>query len=126
MANELNMNILTTTGARLLYAVPMAIFGIFHFMNASAMSGMVPSFLPGGVFWVYLTGLALILAAISIIIQKKARLAALLLAAMLIIFVLTMHLPGLGGENMQMSMTMLLKDTALAGAALAFAGLAED
>ena len=120
------MNILTTTGARLLYAVPMAIFGIFHFMNASAMSGYVPSFLPGGVLWVYLTGLALILAAISIIIQKKARLAALLLAIMLIVFVLTIWLPQLGGENGQTAMSMLLKDTALAGAALAFAGLADD
>ena len=74
----------------------------------------------------YVTGLALILAAVSIIIQKKTRLACLLLAAMLIIFVLTMHLPGLGGENAQMAMPMLLKDTALAGGALAFAGIAED
>ena len=120
------MNILTTTGARLLYAIPMALFGIFHFLNASQMTGMVPSFIPGGVFWVYLTGLALILAAVSILIQKQARLACLLLALMLIIFVLTIHLPGLGGENAQMAMPMLLKDTALAGGALAFAGTASD
>ena len=90
------------------------------------MSGMVPSFLPAAIFWVYLTGLALILAAVSILIQKKARLACLLLAVMLIIFVLTIHLPGLGGENAQMAMPMLLKDTALAGGALAFAGVAEE
>lgn len=44
------MNILTTSGARLLYAIPMALFGILHFMNASDMAGMVPSFIPGGVF----------------------------------------------------------------------------
>ena len=119
------MNILTTTVARLLYGIPMALFGIFHFMNASSMSGMVPSFIPGGVFWVYLTGLALILAAVSIIIQKQARLASFLLAAMLIIFVLTIHLPGLGGDN-QMAMPMLLKDLALAGAALGFAGSSEN
>ena len=120
------MNILTTTVARLLYAIPMALFGIFHFMNGADMAGMVPSFIPGGVFWVYLTGLALVLAAVSIIIQKKARLACLLLALLLIIFVLTMHVPGLSGENAQMAMPMLLKDTALAGAALAFAGIAKD
>ncbi len=119
------MNILTTSGARLLYAIPMALFGILHFMNASDMAGMVPSFIPGGVFWVYLTGLGLILAAVSIIIQKKARLACFLLAAMLILFVLTMHVPGLS-TDMQDSMPNLLKDTALAGAALSFAGLAND
>lgn len=119
------MDTLMTTGARVLYGLPMAIFGLFHFTSANDMAGMVPSFIPGGVFWVYLTGLALILAALAIIIQKKARLACLLLAAMLIIFVLTIHLPGLG-ENMQASMPNLLKDTALAGAALAFAGIAKD
>lgn len=119
------MDILTTTVARLLYAIPMAIFGVFHFMNGDAMAGMVPSFIPGGVLWVYLTGVALILAAVSIIIQKKARLANLLLAGLLIIFVLTIHLPGLS-ENAQASMPNLLKDIALAGAALGFAGIAKD
>ena len=119
------MDTLTTTGARILFAVPMAIFGIFHFMGANDMAGMVPSFIPGGIFWVYLTGLGLILAAVAILIQKKARLACLLLAAMLIIFVLTIHLPGLS-ENMQASMPSLLKDAALAGGALCFAGTAKE
>jgi len=63
------------------------------------MVGYVPSFIPGGVFWVYLVGLALIAAAVSIIIQKKAKLACLLLAILLMIFVLTIHLPGLFNDN---------------------------
>ncbi|MFH6768681.1 hypothetical protein V8G56_08040 [Gaetbulibacter aquiaggeris] len=41
-----------------LYAIPMVIFGLFHFLNASAMAGMVA--ISGGVFWIYLTGLSLI------------------------------------------------------------------
>jgi putative oxidoreductase len=65
------------------------------------------------------------LAAVAIIIQKQARLACLLLAGMLILFVLTMHLPALGGD-MQSAMRSLLKDTALAGAALGFAGSASE
>ena len=119
------MNTLTTTGGRLLFALPMAIFGLFHFMNGAQMAGMVPSFIPGGIFWVYLTGLALILASVSIIIQKQARLASLLLALLLVIFVITMHVPGVIGGNMDL-MPMILKDTALAGAALTFAGIAKD
>jgi len=51
------MTLLPTAG-RFLYALPMAVFGIMHFMNGSAMSGMVP--IPGGVFWVYVTGAALV------------------------------------------------------------------
>ncbi len=111
--------VLTTTVARYLYAIPFGIFGVMHFLNGSAMAGYVPSFIPGGVFWVYLVGVALIAACVSIIIGKYTKMACLLLALMLIIFVLTMHLPGVLNEaTQQASMPMLLKDAALAGAAL--------
>ncbi|CAM4033867.1 MULTISPECIES: hypothetical protein [Flavobacterium] len=36
---------------RFSFFIPMVIFGLFHFMNAKAMAGMVP--IPGGVFWIY-------------------------------------------------------------------------
>jgi putative oxidoreductase len=103
-----------------LYAIPMVIFGLFHFLNASAMAGMVP--IPGGVFWIYLTGLSLILAGVSIIIQKLDEWSSFLLAGLLLVFVLTIHLPGVlaGGEMAQMYMTNLLKDIALAGGALTY------
>lgn len=111
---------LTKVG-RFLLAIPMAIFGLFHFMGAENMAKMVP--IPGGVIWVYVAGLALIAAAVAIIMQKKARLAAALLAILLLVFVLTIHLPGVmaGGDNGQMSMMNLLKDLAIAGGALVYA-----
>lgn len=115
------MKLLTTTLARIFFALPMAVFGIFHLIDANAMVGMVPAWIPGAVFFVYLTGLALIAAAVSIIWNKKARLASLLLALMLLIFVLTIHLPA--GEA---GMPMLLKDFGLMGGALMFAGIAKD
>ncbi len=116
------MKLLTTTVARYVFAIPFGIFGLFHFINGSQMAGYIPSFIPGGVFWVYLTGVALLAACISIIIQKYTRWACLLLALMLIIFVLTLHLPGVFDEaTRQMSMPQLLKDTALAGGALILA-----
>lgn len=108
-----------------LFALPMAIFGIFHFMNGSAMAGMVPSFVPGGVLWVYVTGAALIAAAAAIILGKKAKLASFLLAVLLLIFVLTIHLKGaMAGD--QASMASLLKDLGLAGGALIFAGTCKE
>lgn len=113
---------------RYLYAIPFAIFGILHFMNASAMAGMVP--FPGGVFWIYLTGLAMIAAAVSFIIQKKVKLAGILLGIMLLIFVLSIHLPGVigaeGPQAMQASMSSLLKDLGLAAAAFYIAGTFTD
>ncbi|MDZ7778564.1 MAG: DoxX family protein [Gemmatimonadota bacterium] len=120
------MSALPTVG-RYLYAIPMAIFGLFHFMNASSMAGMVP--IPGGVFWIYLTGLALLAAAVSIGVGKHAVLATRLLGLMLLIFALTIHLVGVMNAQdpaaMQASMSSMLKDTALAGGALVLSGVFE-
>ncbi len=110
------MQVLTTTVARILFAVPFVIFGLFHFMNGAAMAGMVP--VPGGVFWVYFTGAAMVAAGVAILAGQYARLACLLLALLLLIYVVTVHLPG-AIEGNQQAITSLLKDLALAGGALA-------
>ena len=117
---------LSTIG-RYLFAIPFAIFGLFHFMKADAMAGMIPEWLPGGVFWVYLTGVALLLAGVAIIIGKQVRLAGMLLGVMLIIFVLTIHAAGAFGDGDEMAksmaMTNMLKDLALAGGAFVIANV---
>lgn len=118
------MDALLKQGGRYLYAVPFAIFGLFHLMNAGDLAGMVP--FPGGVFWVYLTGIAFLAASLSFIIKKKVRLAGLLLGIMLLIFVLSIHVPAVVGEGDQMAMTNLLKDLALAGGAWFIASTYED
>ena len=85
------------------------------------MAGFIPSWLPGGVFWVYLTGIVLILASVSLIIQKQVKWAALGLAAFLALTILTIWLPGLSNEAMrQTAMTGILKDLARLGASLTF------
>jgi uncharacterized membrane protein YphA (DoxX/SURF4 family) len=110
----------------ILYALVVGFFGINHFLNASGMAGMLPSFFHGAVFWVYLTGFALILAAISFIIGKQVKIAGILLALFLIIIVLTIHLPAVinapDEAASRFPMTNLIKDTGLAAAALMIAG----
>jgi hypothetical protein len=73
---------------------------------------------------VYLTGAALLAAADSIVIQKKVALATLLRGIMWLTFGLVLHLPGVlgGGEGAQTSLSMLLKDLAMAGAAFYISG----
>ena len=110
---------------RIIFAAPFAIFGMMHFMAAGDMAGMVPAWVPGGVLWVYVTGMALVAAAISIIAKKQIYLASVLLAVLLGVFVMTIHLPALLGGN-QMAMSSLLKDMSLAGGALLIAGLFKD
>lgn len=98
------------------FALVMLVYAFFHLSNGAGMAGMVPEFIPGGVIWVYISGIALALAGLAFILNIKVRLAGYLLGTLLLIFALTIHLPGLIGGN-QMSMPMLLKDTGLAAAA---------
>ena len=116
----MNTNTITKI-SQIVFALVMAIFGLFHFMNASAMAGAVPSYIPGGVLWVYVSGLGLVLAAVSIITGKQTKLACNLLGAQLLIFVLTIHLPMLlhaaDEAGKQGPMAAILKDLALAASA---------
>jgi putative oxidoreductase len=115
------MDVLTKTVARYVFAIPFLVFGFFHLMGAKDMAPMIPEWLPGGVFWVVLTGFALIAAAVSIFIRILDYYAAFLLGIMLIIFVLVLHLPG-ALEGDQMSTSNLLKDLGLAAASWLYAG----
>lgn len=109
------MKALTNLG-KYLFVLPMAIFGLMHFLSADAMADMVPEWLPGGSFWVYLTGLALIASAVAVILDRHAQLALQLLGLMLLLFVLMIHLPSyMGGD--EMAMVSIMKDLALCGGA---------
>jgi uncharacterized membrane protein len=101
--------------AEIIFALAIGFFGVLHFMNVDAMSGLVPDSLPGdGKIWIYITGACLIAAALAIIINKFKTPACYLLAVMLLVFVFTLHLqPALDGNP-----GSLLKDTALAMAAI--------
>lgn len=108
---------------RTIYSVPFLGFGANHLMNADKMKGMVPAMFPGGVFWIYFTGAAMVLAALAIITGKQGRNACFGLALMLLVFIATVHLPALANPQTQMmGMMGLLKDTGLLGGALVLAG----
>lgn len=111
------------------YALVVGFFGVNHFLHAKDMGGMVPSAIPGGVIWVYITGACLIAAALAFILGKFSRLAGILLAVLLLVFVFVIHLPNAGSSdpNLQMmGMAGVLKDSGLAGAALVIAGYSKN
>jgi uncharacterized membrane protein len=108
----------------------MIIFGFYHFKYPGNMVEYVPANLPGGIIWVKIVGAAFIFAAVAFIFNRYARLAAYLLALLLIIFVFFVHLPAYlhGGmeETRQSALIHMLKDTALAAFALHIAGSADS
>ena len=108
--------------ARGLFSIPMAIPGAMHLVAAESMTAVVPSWLPGGVFWVYFTGLALLAGAIGIHTKRWAAPAGLGIAALMAVFAVTVHLPMMAEEaTRQLAMVGFMKDLGLAGGALAIA-----
>src|ERR1044072_3301196 len=100
--------------AVIILAIVLIVFGIYHFMQPRVMITFVPNFLPGGLTWVYVVGIAFILAGIAFILHRWVKLAGYVLALLLICFVLLIHLPNYlhsGDINEQrLSFMNLLKD----------------
>lgn len=122
------MTLLTGRFARIIFALPFAVFGIFHFMNESEMASLISEF-PMAAIFVYISGAGLILGAIAIMIDKMARIASLLLAALLFLIIVFVHIPGMGSDDpmvMQIAMTSVLKDFSMLGGALIVAGISKD
>jgi uncharacterized membrane protein len=78
---------------RYLFGISLPVFGILHFIYLDYVAGAIPAWIPAPTFWAYLTGVAHIAAGLSIVINVKARLAALLLGWMFGLWVLLLHIP---------------------------------
>lgn len=119
--NHRNQHIVSRLAIWLL-AVVMILFGIQHFRFPDVFANFVPPFLPGGELWVYFVGVAFILAAISFITNRFVAIAGYLLAALLLIFIITIHWPNFRDassvENSQQTLANMLKDLAIAAFAL--------
>lgn len=100
----------------------LILFGIFHFMYPRDLMVYVPLSLVGGIKWAYVVGGAFILVGLSFLTNQYVKFTSYLLVVMLLIFILTIHLPNYldaGDKEMrQMALINILKDTAIMGFAL--------
>jgi uncharacterized membrane protein len=104
-------------------AVALGIFAAEHFLAAGALSGIVPRWLPGALFWTYFVGAALLAAAISFIAWRCVRWSASLLALLFLIIVATIDLPNLPTHaHERLFWTLTVRETAFAGGAMVLAG----
>ena len=100
----------------------MAVFGADHFVAASFVATIVPSWIPWHMFWVYLVGVALIASALSIVTNKHSVLAGTLLSGMLFSFVLLISGPKLvANPGDRFALAVLLRDSSFSSGALACA-----
>jgi uncharacterized membrane protein YphA (DoxX/SURF4 family) len=80
--------------ARVIFGVCLIYYGLAHHFYLTNTTSMVPAWLPPDpTFWAYATAAGHIAAGIAIILGIYARLAAMLLAAMFIVFAILVHAP---------------------------------
>lgn len=84
-----------STLGRFFFAISMVAFGIQQLVTAEFVRLVppLPAWIPGHASWAYLIGILLLLAGIAIGIGHKARWAAAMLGAMLVLSILFLHLP---------------------------------
>jgi uncharacterized membrane protein len=108
--------------ARLLFGLALLPIGLSHFVYAPLTANLVPSWLPGHLAWAYLTGAGHLAAGLAIVIGILPRLAAMMEALMVSIFVLTIHVPTVvGAPRDRDQWTELLIACTVGGAALLIA-----
>ena len=108
----------------LCFAIPLAIFGAEHLSSPQGMLTLVPSYMPGRMFWVYFVGLALIAASLSIATKRQVRWSGLLFGLMMFLFVAMLHLPGAIKAGGRIPWTIVVREMSFGGGGWVLAGLA--
>ncbi len=107
---------------RVSLAVPIAVFGAEHLTSAHDIMKIVPSWMPGKLFWTYFVGVALIAAAASFIFRVAIRLSATLLGIMFVCFVAMMDLPSaIASPHNRIAWTLLARESAFGAGAILLA-----
>ncbi|MEP6925463.1 MAG: DoxX family membrane protein [Pyrinomonadaceae bacterium] len=108
---------------RFCFGISLPVFGILHFIYYEYVASVIPAWIPYPLFWAYFTGIAQIAAGVSIILNIKARLAAMLLSVMFGSWVLILHLPRAAANlSSEPEWTSLLVALAMCGGAWVIAG----
>ncbi len=102
---------------RIFLALPFVLFGINHFIMYDVFIGMLSSFIPNSVYLIFLAGGLMIVSGIGIIINKQVLFFCYVLAGLLVLFILTIHIPLMfeNNDNNHLSWFAFLKDLGLLG-----------
>ena len=76
-----------------LLCVCLVIVGIQHFLYAPFIAGLIPTWIPFGLFWAYFVGAAFLGATASILFHIRTRLVCSLLGLMFFLWVIVLHIP---------------------------------
>lgn len=71
----------------------LVLTGIQHFLFEAFVSSLVPTWIPGALFWTYFAGVALIAGGLGVMIPQTVRLAGTLTGIMIFVWFVILHIP---------------------------------
>lgn len=105
--------------ARLFYGIPLSITGFIYLFKPQESVESLTSFIPGGVFLIYVTGFLWLFFGAFIALDIKTRFAALNVIIILSLYQIMVHVPAAtAGEHLPIVWFELLRDVSLIGGAL--------
>lgn len=87
-----------TVSGPYLFALSLIVFGSVHFIVARSIASLIPAWIPGSLFWAYLTGTALIAAGVSIAVRRLDQSAGFFLGLMFLLWVVLLHTPRVASD----------------------------
>lgn len=109
------------------FGISLPVFAVSHFVYADFVAALIPTWIPGRLFWAYFTGAAHLLAGLAILTNVKARLAATLAGVMYGSWALILHVPRVAADiGNRQEIASLLVAMALCGAAWLVAGSVKE
>ncbi len=89
---------------RCFVGIPAIVFGVLHFLHPTIapgipMEAITPAWIPGRLFWAYITGAALIACGTCIVANKKVRLAATYLGIVTLLLGVFVYLPMIAANH---------------------------
>jgi uncharacterized membrane protein len=106
-----------------IFAVALFVFAAQHYLYAQFIAGLIPSWIPAGLFWAYVVMFAFFAASVSIIIQKQVRLSATLLSLLFFLWFWILHMPRVIAKvKIETEWTSLFVVLAMSGIALLIGG----
>jgi len=110
------------------YGTPLAVFGALHFFGPQLVLAMVPKYMPGRLFWVYLVGCGLVAASLSIAARVAVRWSGLLVGIMMFLFVAMIYVARgvLVNPHNRILWTIVFRESSFGGAGWVLAGNAME
>jgi uncharacterized membrane protein len=113
--------------SNLCFAMPLAVFSMEHFFDATSIMQLVPAYMPWRLFWAYFVGVGLLAASLSIATKILVQASGLLFGIMMFSFVAMMDIPGaLGSPHDRIAWVLLCRELSFGAGGLCLAAAAME